>query len=259
VIKMQRLGVILAPDQPEVHTTALFNAGMARDGDTVHMLYRYAEWRPSYDPQRQSCYAVDEMRYARLSPDGRLIEDTKRPVLAPSLPWDSSGCQDARIVPFEGYFYLFYCGWDKDALIYRRSTIPRPPSTRTRSPVFRRMVASPQPTTAGMPSSRATMAAWLSGAPRSVTMAAARGKSGVQPMLVMVVTSTSPACNWLLSSRQSRRRTVPFHHAQRAGSAADGALSPRVLAACEAGTRASNSRCAGWGPLPRQTGRSARR
>jgi hypothetical protein len=89
------------------------------------------------------------------------------------------------------------------------STSPWPPLTRTRSPVFRRMVASPQPTTAGIPSSRATMAAWLSGAHRSVTIAAARGKSGVQPMLVNVVTRISPAWSWLLSSRRSRRRTVP--------------------------------------------------
>lgn len=35
----------------------------------------------------------------------------------------------------------------------------RPPSTRTRSPVLSRIVASPQPTTAGIPNSRATIAA----------------------------------------------------------------------------------------------------
>ena len=49
-----------------------------------------------------------------------------------------------------------------------------------------------EPTTAGIPSSRATIAACDSGAPTSVTTAAARGNSGVQPTLVTLVTSISP-------------------------------------------------------------------
>ena len=60
------------------------------------------------------------------------------------------------------------------SLFSRTSTMPRPPSTRTRSPVLSRMVAFLQPTTAGMPNSRATIAACESGAPTSVTTAARR-------------------------------------------------------------------------------------
>ena len=71
------------------------------------------------------------------------------------------------------------------------------------------MVALPQPTTAGMPSSRATMAAWDSGAPTSVTTAAARGKIGVQPTLVTAVTSTSPGCSRCPCSAVERTRAVP--------------------------------------------------
>lgn len=114
MIHMQRMGVVLAPQETAFHTKAMFNAGMARVGNIVHMLYRYAEWRPTFDPRTQSNYAVDEMRYARLSPQGQLLYDSQQALLSPSLPWDVSGCQDARIVPFEGDFYLFYCGWDKD-------------------------------------------------------------------------------------------------------------------------------------------------
>ena len=83
------------------------------------------------------------------------------------------------------------------------STVPAVPSTRTRSPVLSRIVALPQPTTAGMPSSLATIAAWESGAPTSVITAAARGKSGVQPTLVIVVTSTSPGCSAAPSAASS--------------------------------------------------------
>lgn len=114
MFKFTRLGVVLAPPTPQIKTVAKFNAGMARDGDIVHMLFRYAEWRPQADTTRQSNYAVDEMRYARLSPDGKLLYEADTALLKPSLPMDVSGCQDARIVPFEGAWYLFYTGWDKD-------------------------------------------------------------------------------------------------------------------------------------------------
>src|SRR5579859_5548262 len=75
------------------------------------------------------------------------------------------------------------------------STVPCPPLTRTQSPVCRRIVALPQPTTTGIPSSRATIAACDNGVPTSVTTAAARGNRGVQPTLVTVVTRISPGCS----------------------------------------------------------------
>ena len=58
----------------------------------------------------------------------------------------------------------------------RRSTMPRSPSTRTRSPVRSAMVAPGTLTTAGIPYSRATTAACESGPPSSVTTAAATRK-----------------------------------------------------------------------------------
>ena len=116
MIKLERLGVVLAPPTPETRTTAKYNAGMALSGDTVHMVFRYSEWRTRFDPARQSNYARDEIRYARLSPDGRLLYESDHALLAPSEPWDISGCQDARLIPFEGAYILVYTGWDKDAV-----------------------------------------------------------------------------------------------------------------------------------------------
>src|SRR3990172_4174873 len=60
------------------------------------------------------------------------------------------------------------------------STFPVLPSTVTRIPVCSRAVASPQPTTAGIPYSRAMIEACDAAAPTSVTTAAPRLKSGVQ-------------------------------------------------------------------------------
>lgn len=114
MVKLQRLGVVLEPEWKELRTFAKFNAGMILDGDIVHMLYRYSVWKASYNPNIESNYAIDDIRYARLTPEGKLIYESNKPLISHSLAWDYSGCQDARIIPFEGAYYLFYCGWDKD-------------------------------------------------------------------------------------------------------------------------------------------------
>lgn len=114
MVMFKRLGVVLEPESSEPKTFAKFNAGAVLAGDVVHMVYRYAVWRPTFDPETQSNYAVDDTRYARLTPEGKLLFEAKQPLLSPSLAWDFSGCQDARVVPFEGAYYLTYCGWDKD-------------------------------------------------------------------------------------------------------------------------------------------------
>ena len=114
MLKLNRLGIVLRPADNQPYTVAKFNAGMTLVGDLVHMVYRYTEWRSEFDPAIQSNYAVDETRTARLTPHGAVLFDSNRTLLAPSEPWDASGCQDARAIPFEGAYYLVYCGWDKD-------------------------------------------------------------------------------------------------------------------------------------------------
>ena len=73
-----------------------------------------------------------------------------------------------------------------------------------------RCVASPVPTTAGMPSSRAMIAAWQVRPPRLVTIAEASFMIGSQSGSVMSATSTSPA----LELVHLRERG---HHPHRAG------------------------------------------
>jgi hypothetical protein len=60
-----------------------------------------------------------------------------------------------------------------------------------------------------MPSSRATIAACESGAPTSVTIAAARGKIGVQPTLVALVTRISPSPSCSESDIDASTRALP--------------------------------------------------
>ncbi|CRR49572.1 hypothetical protein PAERUG_P45_London_17_VIM_2_12_12_05373 [Pseudomonas aeruginosa] len=74
---------------------------------------------------------------------------------------------------------------------------PSAQETVTPWPSCRIWVALPQPTTAGMPSSRAMIAAWQVRPPRLVTMALARFITGSQSGSVMSETRTSPG--WTLS------------------------------------------------------------
>lgn len=112
MIKMKRVGLVLEPKEKEFKTVAKFNAGMVLDGKKVHMVYRHAVWTAGGYPAVKSNYAIDNTCYAELTPTGKLVCDTGRVLLAPSTFYDNAGCQDARIVRFEGWYYLIYCGWD---------------------------------------------------------------------------------------------------------------------------------------------------
>ena len=70
-------------------------------------------------------------------------------------------------------------------------------------------VAFTEPTMAGMPSSRAIMAAWQVRPPRLVTNALARFMTGSQFGSVMSATNTSPGCTKCISAGSSTIRTGP--------------------------------------------------
>jgi hypothetical protein len=80
------------------------------------------------------------------------------------------------------------------------------PSTRILCPLRMRLVATPVPSTARIPYSRATIELWLKGPPTSVTTADDIAKSDVQAGVVMPATSTSPGRIWPQSSGPERTR-----------------------------------------------------
>ncbi len=90
-----------------------------------------------------------------------------------------------------------------------RPVSPSAQLTVTSVPSLSVSVASPQPTTAGMPSSRAMMAAWQVRPPRLVTMAEARFMTGSQLGSVMSVTRMSPGWTLSISLTLCTRRTGP--------------------------------------------------
>src|SRR5436190_7002962 len=92
-------------------------------------------------------------------------------------------------------------------------TVPRSPSTRTSWPVLIRLVASPVPTTAGMPYSRATIAACDIEPPMSETAARILPNTGAQLGAVTGQTRISPSLIspiWLTSvSTRAGPSTTP--------------------------------------------------
>ncbi|MNZ82303.1 hypothetical protein D3C78_1009970 [compost metagenome] len=86
---------------------------------------------------------------------------------------------------------------------------PSAQETVTPWPSFNSWVALPQPTTAGIPSSRAMIAAWQVRPPRLVTMALARFMTGSQSGSVMSETSTSPGWTLSISDTSLMMRTLP--------------------------------------------------
>lgn len=134
MISIERLGVVLKNGVPVYggDRVAKFNPGMWFDGKDVHMLYRYGEIKKEYDENIESPYLVDDVRYARFTPDGKLLfDEEEKPAIARDTAYDSTGCQDPRIVYFEDYYYIFYCGWDIDTAEPGTSK-PRPCIARTK-------------------------------------------------------------------------------------------------------------------------------
>ena len=73
MLSVERLGVVLAPKDKE---HAKFNAGMVKQGDKVHMLYRWSKSTGVWTGEKTGIrYAEDFVSYAELTPEGKLVSD----------------------------------------------------------------------------------------------------------------------------------------------------------------------------------------
>src|SRR5664280_824698 len=88
-------------------------------------------------------------------------------------------------------------------------TAPVEPSTRSIIPVLMILVACPVPTTAGMPYSRQTIAAWLITPPTSVTQAPILANAGAHDGEVVGATRISPSSSCPTSLTVLHTRALP--------------------------------------------------
>ncbi len=95
-------GVILGPREENAwESRAAFNPGTVRGYQDVHMLYRAVEG---------DNYST--IGYARVNRHGEVLERHDQPVISRTLPQESRGCEDPRIVPFQDRYFVFYSGFD---------------------------------------------------------------------------------------------------------------------------------------------------
>ncbi len=101
--KLERIGGPVLEPIPEHswESGAVFNPGVIREGDVVHMLYRAVEGEN-----------YSTIGYAKLDLDGKVMERSNKPVIRPELNIEKHGCEDPRIVKFNNRYLIFYSAFD---------------------------------------------------------------------------------------------------------------------------------------------------
>ena len=107
MIKFNKVGIIMEPLIGQQGSFARFNPGVQLKDDIVHMLYRAT----NSDIKDKENY-ISSIAYAKLDTNTNILYDSNEMVIYPTTPEESKGCEDPRIVEFEGSFYIFYTAYD---------------------------------------------------------------------------------------------------------------------------------------------------
>jgi predicted GH43/DUF377 family glycosyl hydrolase len=107
MISFKKMGIIMKPLKDHYGSFARFNPGIQLKDGIVHMLYRATDT----DIKDKNNY-ISSIGYARLDIEHNICHDTNEKVIFPTLKEESKGCEDPRIIEFEGSFYVFYTAFD---------------------------------------------------------------------------------------------------------------------------------------------------
>lgn len=80
---------------------AVFNPGIVREGEIIHMLYRAVQGMN-----------FSTIGYAKLDIDGNILQRLDQPVIIREFEYEKQGCEDPRIVFFNDTYQIFYTGFD---------------------------------------------------------------------------------------------------------------------------------------------------
>ncbi len=97
----------MRPLKDQLGCFARFNPGVCFKDGIIHMLYRAT----NSDIKDGENY-ISSIGYAMLDPDNKILFDSNQKVIFPTLPEEVKGCEDPRIIEFEGDFYIFYTAYD---------------------------------------------------------------------------------------------------------------------------------------------------
>lgn len=107
MIKFKKSGIIMKPLKDQYGSFARFNPGIQLKDGVVHMLYRAVN-----SDIKDGANYISSIGYARLDINTNILYDSNEKVIYPTLPEEAKGCEDPRIVEFEGSFYIFYTAFD---------------------------------------------------------------------------------------------------------------------------------------------------
>lgn len=107
MIKFMKSGIIMKPVKGQFGSFARFNPGVQLKDDVVHMLYRATN-----SDIKDGANYISSIAYAKLDTNTNIQYDSNEMVIFPTLPEEAKGCEDPRIVEFEGSFYVFYTAYD---------------------------------------------------------------------------------------------------------------------------------------------------
>lgn len=101
MIKVKKEGIILESTGLEFENQAVLNPTCVKVGNKIHMFYR----------------AVKQGNFSSIGHcilDGplKVAERSESPVIYPQHDYERHGCEDPRIVHFEGRYYLFYMAYN---------------------------------------------------------------------------------------------------------------------------------------------------
>ena len=97
----------MKPLKNQFGSFARFNPGVQFKDGIVHMLYRATN-----SDIRDTKNYISYIGYAKLDTETHILYDSNEKVIYPTLPEESKGCEDPRIVEFEDSFYIFYTAFD---------------------------------------------------------------------------------------------------------------------------------------------------
>lgn len=105
-VKVEKLGVILAPTKNKFENLAVLNPGVYQDGEFVHIFYRAIDKRH-----------ISSIGYAKLKGPTKVIERWDKPIISRDFEYERKGCEDPRITKIGDTFYVTYVAHDgKNAL-----------------------------------------------------------------------------------------------------------------------------------------------
>lgn len=101
MIKVVKEGVILEITNLEFENEGVLNPAVLQEGNTVHVFYRAVRTGNN-----------STIGYAKLDGPLKVVERNTKPLIAPTMPEETQGVEDARIVKIADQYFMTYTAYD---------------------------------------------------------------------------------------------------------------------------------------------------